>query len=58
VVVSKLKNGQALDAKDSILAKVGNDERVMATLMPIVATHPMIPTPVFNGFIIAMVKDH
>jgi predicted O-methyltransferase YrrM len=56
VVVSMLKNEQAGESSDSILTKIGKDERVMATLVPTVATHPMIPTPVFNGFIMAMVN--
>jgi len=58
VVVSMLKNGESAEDENSVLAKVGKDERVVATLVPTVATHPMIPTPVFNGFIMAMVKDH
>jgi predicted O-methyltransferase YrrM len=56
VVVSMLKNEQTAEGSDSILTKVGKDVRVMATLVPTVATHPMIPTPVFNGFIMAMVN--
>ncbi|KAE9362997.1 S-adenosyl-L-methionine-dependent methyltransferase [Stipitochalara longipes BDJ] len=58
VVVSMMKNGETAEGSDSILTKVGKDERVMATLVPTVVSHPMIPTPVFNGFIIAMVKGH
>jgi len=56
VVVSMLKNEEIAEGSDSILTKVGKDERVMATLVPTVATHPMEPTPIFNGFIIAVVK--
>jgi len=58
VVVSMLKNGESAEDENSVLAKVGKDERVVATLVPTVASHPMIPTPVFNGFIMAMVQDH
>jgi predicted O-methyltransferase YrrM len=58
VVVSMLKDGQAAEGGDSVLTKVGNNERVMATLVPTVATHPMLPTPIFNVFIMAMIKDH
>ncbi|KAN0089837.1 S-adenosyl-L-methionine-dependent methyltransferase [Hyaloscypha variabilis] len=58
VVVSMLKNGELEEDSESILTKVGKDERVVATLVPIVASHPTIPTPVFNGYIMAMVKDH
>lgn len=57
VVAAMWKNGQAPEDGDSILAKVGKDERVVATLVPIVASHPLLPTPVFNGYIFAMVKD-
>jgi predicted O-methyltransferase YrrM len=56
VVVSMLKNEHTGDGSKSVLTKVGEDQRVVATLVPVVATHPMIPTPVFNGFIMAMVK--
>jgi predicted O-methyltransferase YrrM len=56
VVVSMLKNEETAEGSDSILTKVGKDERVMATLVPTVVTHPMIPGPVFNGFILAMVN--
>jgi predicted O-methyltransferase YrrM len=57
VVASILNDEQTAERGDSILTKVGKDGRVMATLVPTVATHPVIPTPVFNGFIMAMVKD-
>jgi predicted O-methyltransferase YrrM len=58
VVVTMLKDGQTEEGCDSILTKIGKDERVIATLVPTVATHPMFPTPVFNGFILATVMDH
>jgi predicted O-methyltransferase YrrM len=58
VVVSMLKNGQMAEGGDSILTQIGKDERVMATLVPTVVSHPMVPTPVFNGFIMAVVKHH
>ncbi|TVY35306.1 O-methyltransferase [Lachnellula subtilissima] len=50
--------GYGEGGNDSILTKVGRDERVMATLVSTVASHPMIPTPALNGFIMAMVKNH
>jgi len=52
------KDGQVEEGSDSILAKIGRDERVKATLVPTVACHPMLPTPVFNGFVLATVKGH
>lgn len=58
VVASMFKNGQVEAGSESILTKIGKDERVQATLMPTVACHSMLPTPVFNGFILARVKGH
>ncbi|KAL7912253.1 S-adenosyl-L-methionine-dependent methyltransferase [Trichoderma velutinum] len=57
VIPSMIKNGQE-EGGETILTKVGRDERVQATLMPTVASHSMIPTPVFTGFILAVVKGH
>ncbi|KAH8657345.1 S-adenosyl-L-methionine-dependent methyltransferase [Ilyonectria robusta] len=56
VVASMFKNGEMGEGSESILTKIGRDERVKATLVPTVASHSMLPTPVFNGFILAMVK--
>lgn len=59
VVVAMIKDGQPLEeASESILTRIGKDERVKATLVPIVACHPMAPNPVFNGFVLALVKGH
>ncbi len=58
VIASMIKNGEIEEGKDSILTKIGRDERVQATLVPTVASHSMLPTPVFNGFVLAMVKSH
>ncbi|KUJ20270.1 S-adenosyl-L-methionine-dependent methyltransferase [Mollisia scopiformis] len=37
---------------DSIITKIGKDDRVTATLVPIVATHPMIPIPHILSFVV------
>lgn len=58
VVVAMIRKGQVEEGSDSILTKIGRDDRVKATLVPTVACHPISPTPVFNGFILAMVKSH
>jgi predicted O-methyltransferase YrrM len=58
VVASMFKDGHTEEGSDSILMKIGRDERVKATLVPTVACHAMLPTPVFNGFILAIVKSH
>ncbi|RKU41136.1 hypothetical protein DL546_000902 [Coniochaeta pulveracea] len=58
VVASMIKNGQTEEKSESILTKIGQDERVKTTLVPTVTSHPMHPTPVFNGFVLAIVKGH
>ncbi|OAA58339.1 O-methyltransferase, family 3 [Cordyceps fumosorosea ARSEF 2679] len=57
VVASMFKEGEVGGhSEENILTRIGKDERVDATLVPIVTCHPMVPTPVFNGFIFATVK--
>jgi predicted O-methyltransferase YrrM len=58
VVAAMIKDGHPQEGKESILTQVGRDERVKATLVPTVACHPMAPNPVFNGYVLAIVKDH
>ncbi|KIW44137.1 uncharacterized protein PV06_05170 [Exophiala oligosperma] len=61
VVASMFKNGQVGREEqdpttESVLTKVGKDDRVKATLVPTVVCHPaMSANPVFNGFILATV---
>ncbi|PVI06434.1 S-adenosyl-L-methionine-dependent methyltransferase [Periconia macrospinosa] len=43
---------------ENVITKIGKDERVQAALMSTVGTHPMIPTPAYTGFILAIVKSH
>ncbi|KAJ1328962.1 caffeoyl-CoA O-methyltransferase [Microdochium nivale] len=55
----QVREGEA-DCEDAggetFMTRIGRDERVTTALVPVVATHPMSPTPVFNGFIMATVK--
>jgi predicted O-methyltransferase YrrM len=57
VVISMMKDrfGKTSQDSESFLTKIGRDERVLATLVLIVASNPMIPTTVFNGFVTAIV---
>lgn len=55
-VVASMFRYDDVGKEDNVLAKVGNDERVQATLVPVALSHPLLPTPVFNGFIFATVK--
>ncbi|KAL4744828.1 S-adenosyl-L-methionine-dependent methyltransferase [Aspergillus terricola var. indicus] len=58
VVATMFGNGDVgEDKKDTILTKIGQDDRVRATLVPVVACHPIMPTPLFNGYIFATVKS-
>lgn len=59
VVASMFRHDQVgKEGKENILTRVGKDERVDATLVPIVLTHPMAPHAVFNGFIFATVNGN
>lgn len=56
VVVSMIKDGQTEEGTESVLTKIGRDERVKTTLNLVAMCHPMLDTPVFNGYILALVK--
>ena len=58
VVASMMSDGLTDEKSESVMTKIGRDERVKATLVPTVVSHPMLSTPVFNGFVIAIVKGH
>lgn len=45
------------EGQESFMTRIGRDERVRMALVPTVAVHPMVPTPAFNGFIVATVKE-
>lgn len=59
VVASMFKHGYPEgEESEAILTKIGKDDRVKATLLPTVASHKMLDTPVLNGFVMAVVKGH
>jgi predicted O-methyltransferase YrrM len=59
VVACMMKDGYTgEDDDESTLTKIGRDGRVDATLVPTVVSSPMLPTPVFNGHVLAIVKGH
>jgi predicted O-methyltransferase YrrM len=58
VVASMFKHGEVEEGKETVLTKIGGDARVKATLVPTVASSPMLETPVFNGHVIAIVMGH
>ncbi|KAH8646289.1 S-adenosyl-L-methionine-dependent methyltransferase [Xylariales sp. PMI_506] len=57
VVPAIIKDGKTEEGSESILTKIGRDERVKATLVPTVSSHPMLPNPVFNGYVLAVVQS-
>lgn len=57
VIPPLFKSGNVEDEAASLFTKIGQDERVEATLVPLVATHPLAPAPIFNGYILARVKE-
>jgi predicted O-methyltransferase YrrM len=41
---------------ETFMTRIGRDERVTATLVPLAVSHSMSPKPIFNGYIMATVK--
>ncbi|KAL4928038.1 O-methyltransferase [Aspergillus undulatus] len=58
VVASMIKDGQTDETRESILTQIGKDERVTATLVPLAVSHPMAPTALLNGYVLAVVNCH
>ncbi|KAL4938873.1 S-adenosyl-L-methionine-dependent methyltransferase [Aspergillus oleicola] len=58
VIGNMIKDGEMEPDSESTLTKIGRDERVTATLMPLAVSHPMFPTALFNGFVLARVNSH
>ncbi|KAJ4348656.1 uncharacterized protein N0V89_010034 [Didymosphaeria variabile] len=64
VVPTMIKNGEVgfkadgeVEEKRSVIEKIGEDGRVSATFVPIVANmRPVMPDPMMNGFILAVVE--
>lgn len=55
-VIRELLESRATDgAKESLVTKVGKDERVTATLIPTVASHKANFDEMFDGFLLAIV---
>ncbi|KAJ4289620.1 hypothetical protein N0V90_010949 [Kalmusia sp. IMI 367209] len=56
VVPSMIKNGEVVEEKRTIIERIGDDERVRACFVPVVASHVLLQDPMMNGFILALVK--
>ena len=58
VIATMIKNGHTERDSDSIVTKIGMDERVTATLSTTAHCHPMVPSALLNGYLIAHVNHH
>jgi predicted O-methyltransferase YrrM len=64
VVPTMIKNGEVgfgedgkVEEKRSVIEKIGEDQRVKASFVPVVAhMQPVMPDPIMNGFILAFVE--
>lgn len=56
-VIRELLESEATDGtKESLVTKVGRDDRVTATLVPVVSSHKGISEEMFDGFLLAVVN--
>jgi len=56
VIRELLESGTAEPGKESLVTKVGRDERVTATLVPMLSSHKERADEMFDGFILAIVN--
>ena len=58
-VVRELLESDTLGEKDeSLVTKVGKEDKVTATLVPVVTSHKGKTSEMFDGFLLAVVKGH
>lgn len=57
-VVRELLEYEDIGKRESLLTKVGKDERVKATLISTVSSHKGRPEDMFDGFLLAVVRGH
>ncbi|KAF2099980.1 S-adenosyl-L-methionine-dependent methyltransferase [Rhizodiscina lignyota] len=57
VVRETLESDPDVTGKESLFAKVGKDERVQATLVSTVNSHKQVDDDMYDGFILAVVKE-
>lgn len=57
-VIRELLEHENVGEGETLLTKVGRDERVDATLVPVLSSHKRRSDEMFDGFLLAVVKDH
>jgi predicted O-methyltransferase YrrM len=57
-VVRELLEHENVGEGETLLTKVGRDERVNATLVPTLSSHKARTDDMFDGFLLAVVKDN
>lgn len=55
-VVREILGSDQLDERESLVTKVGKEERVQATLVSTISSHKARPEDMFDGFLLAVVK--
>ena len=58
VVRALLESESTEEGSESQVAKIGRDPRVVATLVPTVSSKKGVSSEMFDGFVLAVVKDH
>jgi predicted O-methyltransferase YrrM len=56
-VIRELLEHENVGEGETLLTKVGRDERVDATLVPVLSSHKRRSDEMFDGFLLAVVKD-
>lgn len=56
-VIRELLEHENVGEGETLLTKVGRDERVDATLVPVLSSHKRKSDEMFDGFLLAVVKD-
>jgi predicted O-methyltransferase YrrM len=56
-VIRELLEHENFGEGETLVTKVGRDKRVDATLVPVLSSHKAAETDMFDGFLLAVVKD-
>ena len=56
VIRELLESANLGEGKESLVTKVGREEKVRATLVPMISSHKGIVEEMFDGFMLAVVK--
>jgi predicted O-methyltransferase YrrM len=57
-VIRQIVEEEDVDSGDSLIAKVGKEQKVMATLIPIISSHKGTTQEMYDGCILAIVNEN